>query len=182
MQNVARLDELLEAITQERVGLASAHAGKTVPIAVKISPELDAKDIEAIAEIAAKRKIDAIIATNTTVTRPTDGTHKNYKENGGLSGKPLREMSTQVIRTASKVAGNSMIIIGTGGISSAEDAWDKILAGADLLQLYTSFVYQGTSVVKDIVVGLADLARQYDSENFQSAIQQARQKQSRSGT
>ncbi len=75
-----------------------------------------------------------------------------------------------------------MTIIGTGGISSAEDAWDKILAGANLLQLYTSFVYQGTSVVKDIVVGLADLARQYESENFQSAIEQARQKQSRSRT
>ena len=182
LQNVARLDELLEAITQERVNLAPAHAGKTVPIAVKISPELDAKDIEAIVEIAANRKVDAIIATNSTVTRPTYGTHKNYKENGGLSGKPLREMSTQVIRTASEVAGNSMMIIGTGGISSAEDAWDKMLAGADLLQLYTSFVYQGTSVVKDIAVGLADLARQYDSENFQSAIQQARQKQSRSRT
>ena len=182
LQNVARLDELLEAITQERVSLASSHAGKTVPIAVKISPDLDTKEIEAIVETAANRNVDAIIATNTTVTRPTDGTHKNYKENGGLSGKPLREMSTQVIRTASKVAGNSMTIIGTGGISSAEDAWDKILAGANLLQLYTSFVYQGTSVVKDIVVGLADLARQYESENFQSAIEQARQKPSRSRT
>ena len=175
LQNFSELDELLMELAQKRTQYASEHGTVPVPIALKISPDLDTGQIHSIVESAGNREIDAIIATNTTTSRPENHAHQHYQQAGGLSGKPLSKMSTDVIRTIRQAAGDSMTIIGCGGISSAGDAWQKILAGADLVQVYSSMIFQGPIIVKQIVSGLVEYASGYDSNNFTEAVSAARQ-------
>ena len=177
LQNSRQLDELLGEITQLRSELTQANQSRNVPLALKISPDIDSGQIRSLITIAAERGVDAIIATNTTTARPANLTHELYKQNGGLSGTPLRARSTEVIQRISEISDNSMTIIGCGGITTAQDAWDKFMAGADLVQVYSSMIYQSTTVVKKIVTGLAELAQRYDSESFSNAISLARKSQ-----
>ena len=171
------LNDLLKTIMEKRLDLTSKFDGKKVPISIKISPDLKNHELVYLVESAIQFKVDAITATNTTVTRPQHLTHKNYAETGGLSGKPLSSISTQAIRMIADVTQHSIPIIGVGGVSTAEDAWEKFLAGADLVQLCTSLVYQGPGVVKRIVTGIAKLSKQYDDTDFKSAVQFAREDQ-----
>lgn len=126
------------------------------PILLKIAPDLTNSQLDEIVEIVQTTGLAGIIATNTTISRdglfsPDDLT----SEMGGLSGKPVREKSTEVIRYIRYKAGKEMVIIGVGGIFTAEDAWEKIKAGANLVQVYTGFIYEGPGMVKRIIRKLA---------------------------
>jgi dihydroorotate dehydrogenase len=123
------------------------------PILLKISPDLTNAQLDDIIDIVISTKIDGVIATNTTLNR--EGLQSNSKsEMGGLSGKPLSQRSTDVIRYLVKKSKNSFPIIGVGGIHTAEDALEKLNAGASLVQLYTGFVYEGPSIVRRILKSL----------------------------
>ncbi len=173
LQSATNLDRLLDAIMQKREDIAAA-TGRAVPIALKISPDLDKSSIVSIADIAQQKKISAVIATNSTVTRPDCYTHPVYGESGGLSGKPLNDLSTRTIRTFAEASDHNIPIIGVGGIFSAEDAWDKFLAGASLIQIYSSLIYRGPSVVREMVGGISERAKRFDDKDFDSALKLAR--------
>jgi len=122
---------------------------KRKPILLKIAPDLTEDQLLDIIDIVATTKIDGVIATNTTISR--EGlTSVNKEEIGGLSGKPLTKRSTEVIRFLSERSNKAFPIIGVGGIHSAQDALEKIEAGASLVQLYTGFIYEGPQLIKDI--------------------------------
>jgi dihydroorotate dehydrogenase len=126
---------------------------KTKPILLKIAPDLTNQQLDDIIEIVAETKISGIIATNTTISREGLNTPKSTLEeigNGGLSGKPLGKRATEVIKYLSEKSNEAFPIIGVGGIMSAEDALEKLEAGASLVQLYTGFIYEGPSLIKKI--------------------------------
>ena len=119
------------------------------PILLKIAPDLTNEQLMDIIDIVKVTRIDGVIATNTTISR--DGLLSKHKtETGGLSGKPLKDRSTEVIRFLANKSNHAFPIIGVGGIHSVEDALEKLDAGADLIQLYTGFIYEGPKLIKDI--------------------------------
>lgn len=153
LQGGGELEALLVAIDREGGGLARKH-GRRVPIAVKIAPDLDDAAIEAIAERLAAHDVDAVIATNTTVSRTGVAGMRHADEAGGLSGAPLRECSTAVVRKLAAALRGALPIIGVGGILAGADAHAKIDAGASLVQLYTGLIYQGPALVRQAVATL----------------------------
>jgi dihydroorotate dehydrogenase len=151
LQDKAALDEILAAIQEQNKDRK--------PILVKVAPDLSFEAVDEILELVASRQIAGIVAANTTVARPqTDdfALGKIYSESGGLSGRPLRARSTEIIRHLHKQTSGKLPIIGVGGIFSADDAWGKITAGASLVQIYTSLVFEGPGVTKKIVSGLIE--------------------------
>jgi dihydroorotate dehydrogenase len=183
LQDKAALDDILAALqavnemcsvfsnrysVSERVGDRSSpvthHAPRTTPRAscpkpllVKVAPDLSFEALDEILELAGPRRLAGLVATNTTIARPasSDSTlQRIYAEAGGLSGKPLRTRSTEVIRHLHHQTRGKLPIIGVGGIFTAEDAWEKITAGASLIQVYTGLVYEGPAVTREIVTGL----------------------------
>lgn len=144
-----------EPLTKLLVRLQELNAEKKnrKPILLKIAPDLTDAQLDDIIVIVQYSKIDGLIATNTTIDRSTLSTAKKELEaigNGGLSGKPVKERSTEVIRYLSEKSGQAFPIIGVGGIHSAKDALEKLEAGASLVQLYTGFIYEGPSLIKKI--------------------------------
>jgi dihydroorotate dehydrogenase len=154
LQRSDGLDGLLVALTSERDRLARER-GKRVPLAVKVAPDLDDAAIEAIAGRVVAHGIDAVIATNTTVSRKGVEHLPGSREPGGLSGAPLRALATAVVAKFRRALPESVAIVGVGGIASAPDAREKLDAGASLVQLYTALVYRGPGLVGEIVRGLA---------------------------
>lgn len=152
LQNSRYLGHFLHALVTRRDELA-VHHNKTVPLILKIAPDLSSEEIETIADTAIRYKLDAIIATNTTVSRP-HGVSGIYREKGGLSGRPLAALSTQVIHQLYEELKGQIPIIGVGGITCASDVREKIKAGAEVTQLYTGFIYQGPAVIRQILMGL----------------------------
>jgi len=147
------LDELLVALKAEQKVLAELH-GKYVPITVKIAPDLNEEEIVSIAASLINHNIDGVIATNTTLSREGVEGLEHGNEQGGLSGAPVKDKSTTVIKLLSKALDNKLPIIGVGGIASSSDANEKLAAGASLVQVYTGFIYQGPPLVKEIVNNL----------------------------
>ncbi|MCP4991036.1 MAG: quinone-dependent dihydroorotate dehydrogenase [Colwellia sp.] len=147
------LDELLSALKAEQTVLAKQY-DKYVPVAVKIAPDLSAEEVQSIAKSLIDNNIDGVIATNTTLSREGVERLEFGAEQGGLSGQPVKEKSTQVIKLLSEALDNKLPIIGVGGIASSKDANEKLQAGASLVQIYTGFIYQGPPLIKDIVNGL----------------------------
>ncbi len=147
------LNELLAALKAEQKSLEE-HYGKYVPLAVKIAPDLTEEEVEDIADCLKQNNIDAVIATNTTLARDQVAHLPHGNEQGGLSGAPVKEQSTIVIKQLAKALDGQLPIIGVGGIQSAEDAKEKLAAGASLVQLYTGFIYEGPALIKDIVDAL----------------------------
>jgi dihydroorotate dehydrogenase len=128
------------------------------PILVKVAPDLSFSALDEILELAGPRQLAGIVATNTTLARPETGDAKSraaYAQAGGLSGRPLRARSTEIVRHLYRQTRGALPIIGVGGIFDAADAWEKISAGASLVQIYTSMIYQGPGIARDIVRGLA---------------------------
>ncbi|MFM8442167.1 MAG: quinone-dependent dihydroorotate dehydrogenase [Methylococcus sp.] len=153
LQDSDHLDQLLLGLMAERDRLAIEHH-RTVPLAVKIAPDLTPAEIEAIADSLVRHRVDAVIATNTTSSR--DGvTHlKHGAEAGGLSGKPLFEKSTAVVSQFAKALDGKLPIIACGGVQSVEDAWRKLDAGAELVQIYSGLIYRGPGLVGELVEGV----------------------------
>jgi dihydroorotate dehydrogenase len=154
LQRAEEIDGLLAALAAERERLTKQH-GKRVPLAVKVSPDLDDAGVEAVADRVAARGIDAVIATNTTVSREGVEHLPASREQGGLSGAPLKARATAVVAKLRRALPGNVAIVGVGGIASAADAREKLDAGASLVQLYTALVYRGPQLVGEIVRGLA---------------------------
>jgi dihydroorotate dehydrogenase len=148
LQDKKPLTEILESL--QKINLQKKNPK---PILLKIAPDLSTAQLDEIIEIVRQTKIQGIIATNTSITRENLKTSKNEIEKagaGGLSGLPIKDRSTEVIRYISQKSNKEFVIIGVGGIHSANDAIEKLNAGADLIQLYTGFIYEGPSLVKKI--------------------------------
>ena len=182
LQDKAALDEVLAAVQEvnrqgsvvsghSSMGAATEGGGPNTersrstlrtplclkPVLVKVAPDLSFEALDEILELTGSRQIAGIVATNTTVARPdaSDPELKRvYAESGGLSGRPLRARSTDIIRHVYCQTKGSLPIIGVGGIFSADDAWEKITAGASLVQLYTGMIYEGPALAREIVTGL----------------------------
>ena len=155
LQDRGALDEVLAAVQDEN----TEHA---VPILVKIAPDLAWPAVDEMLDLIRARGISGIVATNTTMERPeanaaTPGTSAVYCESGGLSGRPLRRRSTEIIRHVYRQTTGTLPIIGVGGVFNARDAWEKITAGASLIQLYTGLVFEGPRIASEIVRGLETL-------------------------
>jgi dihydroorotate dehydrogenase len=148
------LDELLSALKQAQAELAQTH-GRYVPMAVKVAPDLSAEEVRQLAEAFAKHQIDAVIATNTTMSRDEVSGLKNADEAGGLSGAPVFEKSTEIVRQFRAALPQDLPIIAAGGIMSAEDAMAKLDAGAALVQIYSGFIYRGPSLVREVIETIA---------------------------
>jgi dihydroorotate dehydrogenase len=147
------LNELLAALKVEQKSLAKQY-DRYVPVAVKIAPDLTEDEVADIAECLATNEIDAVIATNTTLSRDGVENLAHGQEQGGLSGLPVQDKSLTVIKLLNKALQGKLPIIGVGGIDSAKAAKEKIDAGASLIQVYTGFIYKGPDLVKEIVESL----------------------------
>ena len=160
LQDESALTALLDAVFE-------ARGGDGPPVFLKVAPDLEPADIDAIARIAADKKLGALIVSNTTISRPRLRSH-HAGEAGGLSGAPLRDLALQRVRDFRSATGGSIPLIGVGGIASAEDAWARIKAGASLVQLYSAMVYEGPGLPNRITRGLTRLMRR---EGFASIAQ-----------
>ncbi|MEW9854858.1 quinone-dependent dihydroorotate dehydrogenase [Novosphingobium sp. M1R2S20] len=153
LQDKGALDELLDAVLTERDA-----SGKRVPVFLKVAPDLEPADIDDIAEVTIARGIDGLIVSNTTIARPPLRS-RHAGEAGGLSGAPLKDAALQRLRDFRSATGGALPLIGVGGIATAEDAWERIRAGASLIQLYSAMVYEGPGIARSICQGLERLMR-----------------------
>jgi dihydroorotate dehydrogenase len=154
LQSDTALDALLSAVRLRKLQLAKQH-GRSVPIFVKIAPDLDEAQVAVIATTLKRNSIDGVIATNTTIEREAVRLLRHGDEAGGLSGAPVFEASNRVISQLRRLLGADYPIIGVGGVMSAADAQAKIAAGADLVQIYTGFIYQGPALIGSAARALA---------------------------
>jgi dihydroorotate dehydrogenase len=162
LQDEASLIELLDAVQE-------ARGPDGPPIFLKVAPDLTPADIDSIARIASDKKLGALIVSNTTISRPSLQSH-HVGEAGGLSGAPLKSLALQRLRDFRKATGGEVPLIGVGGIGSAEDAWDRIRAGASLIQLYSALVYEGPGLAKKITCGLERLMKRDGFSTIAEAI------------
>ncbi len=158
LQDKGALDEIFSALQEVQ---STVHSPQSTvprrPILVKVAPDLSFEALDEILELVGPRNIAGIVATNTTINRPApqnQDAQRVYAEAGGLSGRPLRARSTEVIRHLYRQTKGTLPIIGVGGIFTAADAWEKIAAGASLVQIYTGLVYEGPTICRSIVSGL----------------------------
>jgi len=147
LQDPAALADLLDAVIE-------ARGTQPAKLFLKLAPDLTSTDVDAICKIALDKRLDALIVSNTTISRPALRSPLGG-EAGGLSGEPLRPLALQMLRDFRKATGGAIPLIGVGGIASADDAWARIRAGASLIQLYSALVYEGPGLVQRIVEGLA---------------------------
>ena len=153
LQGDAALDALLAALKSRQAALADEHH-RQVPLFLKIAPDLDESQVQAIADALHKHAIEGVIATNTTLSRDAVQGLRHAGEAGGLSGAPVREASNRVIGQLRAALGKGFPIIGVGGILSGADAVAKIEAGADVVQIYTGLIYQGPALVDEVARAL----------------------------
>jgi len=167
LQDKAALDEILAAIQAQQL------AGERRPIFVKVAPDLSFEALDEILELVEPRGLAGVVATNTTIARPGKADAELgpiYAEPGGLSGRPLQARSTEVIRHLYGQTKGKLLIIGVGGVFTVEDAWEKITAGASLLQLYTALVYEGPGVASQLVKGLIGRLEQRGLRTLSEAV------------
>ena len=162
LQDEGALTGLLDAVIEAR-----GTAGP--PVFLKVAPDLESADIDAIARIALDRNLGALIVSNTTISRPAL-LSANARETGGLSGAPLRDLAQQRLRDFRKATGGAIPLVGVGGIASAEDAWARIRAGASLVQLYSAMVYGGPGLPRRILRGLEALMRRDGFASIAEAV------------
>jgi dihydroorotate dehydrogenase len=171
LQTPASLGALLSGVQACNQALARARQVPPRPLFVKIAPDLQPNALADIVEVVQSCAVDGIIATNTTIER--EGLTTAISEPGGLSGRPLRQRSTEVIRHVYRCARGTIPIIGVGGIFSADDAYEKICAGASLVQLYTGLVYQGPGLPHRITAGLVRLLQRDGLAHLSQAVGRA---------
>jgi dihydroorotate dehydrogenase len=161
LQQGDALAELLDALLETRASL-QGHK----PLFVKIAPDMEDVQLEAVVGLAQDKALDGLIISNTTIARPAG----IPDEQGGLSGKPLFEASTQMLRKAYALSGGALPLIGGGGLASAEDAYAKIKAGATAVQLYSALVYQGFDLITDIKRGLIEMLERDGVANVKEVV------------
>ena len=170
LQATEKLEPILNAV---RDALDRSSAGRRVPLLVKIAPDLADDDVDAVADLAIRIGLDGIVATNTTVARDGLASRSSRVEScgaGGLSGAPLRDRSLSVLRRIRRRVGSSLVVVSVGGVEDALGAWERIRAGATLIQLYTGFVYGGPALPRRINRGLARLAADAGFHRVQDAV------------
>ena len=160
LQDEGALDELLAAVQEART---------TKPIFLKVAPDLEEGDPERIVKAAIDHRIDALIVGNTTVSRPALRS-KHGGESGGLSGAPLKALALDALRRFRRASGGEIPLVGVGGIATADDAWERIRAGASLIQLYTAMVYEGPGIARRIACGLAERIEREGMRNISEAV------------
>jgi len=171
LQSEALLEPLLEAVQGENRRLAAMRGGGPLPLLVKVSPDLTEEALHAVVEVARRTGISGLVATNTTVQRPLRAPAARVAaETGGLSGAPLRDLSTRVIRFLHRETAGGLPIIGVGGVFGPEDAYEKIRAGASLVQVYTALIYAGPGLPRDLCVGLASLLERDGFSHLRQAV------------
>lgn len=156
LQQASEIDALLSALKMAQSQLADKH-GRYVPLVLKIAPDLDDEQIDTIASALLRHHIDGVIATNTTITRDAVQGLTHANETGGLSGAPVRDLSTRVVRALHQVLQGEIPIIGVGGILSGRDASEKMAVGASLVQLYTGLIYRGPELVGECASACASI-------------------------
>jgi dihydroorotate dehydrogenase len=168
LQDETALTALLDAVIAAR----GADAGAP-PVFLKVAPDLQPADIDAISRIAIDKGLGALIVSNTTISRPQGSLalrSVHAGEAGGLSGAPLRDLAQERLRDFRKATGGAIPLVGVGGIASAEDAWARIRAGASLVQLYSAMVYEGPGIARAIVAGLETLMRRDGFASIAEAV------------
>ncbi|MFI3158322.1 MAG: quinone-dependent dihydroorotate dehydrogenase [Methylococcaceae bacterium] len=153
LQQGDEIRSLISALKEEQLKLQQEH-GKYVPLALKIAPDLSAEEISHIAKLLLEFEIDGVIATNTTIARDMIASHPLAHEAGGLSGAPVKEKSTIVVRGLAAELNGKIPIIAAGGVLTADDAQEKLEAGASLVQIYSGLIYRGPQLIEDIVKSL----------------------------
>ncbi len=149
LQSVEALEGIITAVRE-------ATAARPVPLLVKLAPDLADEDLDAVTDLARTLRLDGLVATNTTIRRDglRDPEAAKALGDGGVSGAPVKARSTEVIRRIRRRAGADLTLIGVGGVRTADDAWEKIAAGASLVQVYTGFVYEGPTMARRVLSGL----------------------------
>ncbi|XP_076585893.1 dihydroorotate dehydrogenase (quinone), mitochondrial isoform X2 [Chaetodon auriga] len=167
LQGKAELHQLLQTVLKERDAL---QGGSRPPVLVKIAPDLTAQDKQDIADVVTELRVDGLMVSNTTVSRPETLQDPHKSEVGGLSGQPLKDLSTNTVREMYNLTKGKVPIIGIGGVASGQDALDKIRAGASLVQLYTALTYQGPPVVTKIKRELEELLKEQGFSSVSEAV------------
>ena len=162
LQDESALTGLLDAVFE-------ARGGDGPPVFLKVAPDLEPADIDAIARIAVDKGLGALIVSNTTISRPPLKSRQR-DEAGGLSGAPLRELATQRLRDFRKATGGAVPLVGVGGIASADHAWERIRAGASLIQLYSALTYEGPGLPRRIATGIERLMRRDGFASIAEAV------------
>lgn len=157
------LDELLGRINEERAFLKKLHGHR--PLFLKVAPDLDTKQISEISKAIIAAKIDALIVSNTTISRPQNLVSEFKNEQGGLSGKPLSELSTQILKAFNNEIGGKIPLMGVGGILNGDDAVKKLEAGATAIQIYSGYIYRGPRLLKEIFDAIAEYRGAKANEN-----------------
>jgi dihydroorotate dehydrogenase len=174
LQQPGMLADLLESLQQRNDELARRGLlSERKPLLLKIAPDLSESEIEGIVDVATRSQIAGLIATNTTVSRTGLQTSRAEVEaygEGGLSGAPLRHRSNEVISLIYRMTRGELPIIGVGGVFTAADAWEKVCAGANLIQLYTGFIYEGPGVARRINEGLAEILQREGFRSLDEAV------------
>lgn len=166
LQDEGALTALIEAVIAAR---NEAVRDAPPPVFLKVAPDLEPADIDAIARIALDKQLGALVVSNTTISRPALRSH-HAGETGGLSGAPLRQLATQRLRDFRKATGGALPLVGVGGIANAEDAWERIRAGASLVQLYSAMVYEGPGLGARIARGLDALMKRDGFASIAEAV------------
>ncbi|MDG1551150.1 MAG: quinone-dependent dihydroorotate dehydrogenase [Candidatus Poseidoniaceae archaeon] len=173
LQNDEELAKIIIACQEVNHSMASEHNSKKKPILVKIAPELDDAQLKLVVNTAKSNGCDGIVATNTTTSRPETNSkseEKIFTQTGGMSGKPLTDLSTDFIKKIYRMTDGNWPIIGVGGIMNSEDAWEKITAGATLIQAYSGFVFEGASLTKSVVNGLQKKLELHGLTSLEDAV------------
>ncbi|HSK64253.1 MAG TPA: quinone-dependent dihydroorotate dehydrogenase [Pyrinomonadaceae bacterium] len=174
LQQAEQLASLLTALQERSRELQQVQQREQpMPLLVKLSPDLSRDQLEAIVDVIVRLRIDGIIATNTTIARAplvTDRAQIAAVGEGGLSGAPLRAKSSQIVAQLYRLTEGKIPIVGVGGIFTAEDAWEKICAGASLIQLYTGFIYRGPGIAREINQGLESILKREGFVNLDAAV------------
>jgi dihydroorotate dehydrogenase len=158
LQDEGALAALLDGVIEACGDGGPPNGSHSPPVFLKVAPDLEPADIDAIARIAVEKRLGALIVSNTTISRPPLAS-RHAGETGGLSGAPLRDLAQQRLRDFRQATGGAVPLVGVGGIATAEDAWARIRAGASLVQLYSAMVYEGPGIARRIVDGLEALRR-----------------------
>ncbi len=171
MQSVEHLTALVDGVREE---LRVCAPGRNVPLLIKLAPDLSNAEVEEIAQLALRLELDGIIAVNTTVdtslARNSEAEVAAQQHGGGLSGRPLQQRSLEVLRLLHTRVGDRLTLVSVGGVESADDAWERVLAGASLVQAYTAFVYGGPLWPRRLNRGLADRLRDSQWSSIGEAV------------